>query len=89
MTLVKTIATGLVIAMIAVPASADRLTTKYKGISASGQFTIAGSGSRTKAEPGYPTPGKAAEACGGLDNVFVVYVESPFGSSEHRYDCAD
>jgi len=43
----------------------------------------------TKKEPGYPTPGKAYEACG-AGNVFVVYVESPtLGNSEHRYDCAD
>ncbi len=48
-----------------------------------------GPGHSAKKEPGYPTPGKAAEACGGIDNVFVVYVESPFGNRDHRYDCAD
>ncbi|MFK5979877.1 MAG: hypothetical protein QM488_13420 [Rhizobiaceae bacterium] len=37
---------------------------------------------------GYPTPGKAFQACGGAGNVFVMYDIGPDGQkSNHSYHC--
>ena len=37
---------------------------------------------------GYPTPGRAFEACGGAGNVFVMYDIQPDGShTNHSYHC--
>ena len=79
---------ALAVAALAVPATAANFSIKAKtGHGVSG-LQWGGPGHSAKKEPGYPTPGKAAEACGGIDNVFVVYVESPFGNRDHRYDSA-
>ena len=53
-----------------------------------GAFQVAPDQNRNN-EPGYPTPGQAFQACGGADNVFVVYEETPYGNTGHRYDCVD
>lgn len=42
------------------------------------------------AADGYPTPGKAFEACGGAGNVFVMYDELPDGTrTNDSYHCVD
>lgn len=39
---------------------------------------------------GYPTPGRAFEACGGAGNVFVMYDIGPDGqTSNHSFHCVD
>ena len=52
-----------------------------------GGLTISPSSARGD---GYPTPGKAFEACGGAGNVFVMYDIGADGqTSNHSFHCVD
>jgi hypothetical protein len=101
--LLKYASTSLVIIAFAMPANATGLDLRISGFVRhdgavapynnrggvpSLQFT-APAQRNTRNEPGYPTYGKAVDACG-AGNVFVVYDEGgTLGRRNHRYDCAD
>ncbi|MBO6551530.1 MAG: hypothetical protein JJ926_09420 [Roseitalea sp.] len=78
-------------ALIATAATtAGHAGMKRHGIAAAGTMQLAAKAGGGSAADGYPTPGKAFEACGGAGNVFVMYDELPDGTrTNHSYHCVD
>ncbi|MBO6637407.1 MAG: hypothetical protein JJ920_05680 [Roseitalea sp.] len=78
-------------ALIATTATtAGHAGMKRHGISAAGGMQLAANAGRGSTADGYPTPGRAFEACGGAGNVFVMYDELPDGTrTNHSYHCVD
>jgi len=76
-------ATAIVLTGISPSQAKERYTMKK-----SGGFVIAQHGGGSTAD-GYPTLGKAIDACG-HGNVFVMYEELPDGSTQnHSFHCVD
>jgi len=71
-------------------ATAGHAGMKRHGIAAAGGMQLAAKGGGGSTADGYPTPGRAFEACGGAGNVFVMYDELPDGTrTNHSYHCVD
>jgi hypothetical protein len=93
--ILKNASTSLVIIAFAVPANATGFELHTSGFVRHGGQGVAGFQSaapnqrNASDEPGYPSLGKAQDACG-IGNVFVVYEEGgTHGNTNHRFDCAD
>jgi len=86
---VKTLIGSLVIAAVAIPAiSASQAAERHAVKKSPAAFASAQRGGGTTAD-GYPTLGKAIDACG-HGNVFVMYEELPDGSTQnHSFHCVD
>jgi hypothetical protein len=86
--LLKYASTNFVVIAFAAPANATGFERDGgQGIAA---FQSTAPTQRNNAdEPGYPTYGRAVDACGN-GNVFVMYEEGgTHGRTNHRFDCAD
>lgn len=88
-TIAKGIGAAVIITAMAVPATAAGFKAKSGGGSAIGGFSSGQTNRNTAKDDTYPTPGAAASACGGMDNVGMIYDPSPDCPKNRRYFCAE